>query len=387
MGFHYVVLGAGRQGVALAYDLAKNCEAARITVADLDPELTRQAIQRLERLLRPTTCQFVGVICDVSKPVEVAMTVAGADVILSAVPFRFNVPLTEAAVAAQVSFCDLGGNTSVVHHQLKRHSRAAAAGISIVPDCGLAPGLGNILAADGIAAMDEPEAVHIRCGGLPEDPTTPLGYKLTFSFDGLINEYSGLAEFLRNGQRVGIRALTELEEIELPPPLGRCEAAVTSGGTSTCPETYLGRLRTYEYKTIRYPGHFAAIRALFELGCFDEHVILPDGQSLDPRGVLRELMQQRLILPDVRDLVVLRCTVSGRHQGKPCTRTYDLLDRHDPESGFSAMERSTAFPAALVAHMQARKLVAPGAKPLEVAIPTATYLEELPRHGIKITMS
>lgn len=387
MSFHYVVLGAGRQGVALAYDLARNCAAQRVVLADIDPDLLRQAIARLEALLPAAAGRFTGVICDVSKPAEVAMTISGAEVVVSAVPYRFNVALTDAAIAAGAHFCDLGGNTQVVRHQLKRHARAVEAGVSVVPDCGLAPGLGNTLAAHGIAALDTPEHVHVRCGGLPERPSGALGYKLVFNFDGLINEYSGQAEFIRDGKRVDVPALTELEPIDFPAPVGHCEAAVTSGGTSTCPETFAGRVQTYDYKTVRYPGHFAIVRALFELGCFDEHVILPDGETLEPRLLVRKLMEQRLAFPDIRDLVVLRCTVSGRHQGVPATRTYDLLDHHDEHTGFTAMERTTAFPAALVAYFQARKLVAPGARPLEVAVPPEPYLHELPAHDIRVNAS
>ena len=387
MGFNYVVLGAGRQGIALAYDLARNGEAARVTLADVDADAVRRGIARLETLLPNAACQFAGAICDVSRPAEVAVAITGADVVLSAVPYCFNAMLTDLAIAAGASFCDLGGNTGVVQQQLKRHTRAAAAGVSIVPDCGLAPGLGNSLAAHGVAVMDEPRHVHVRCGGLPEGPVGPLGYKLVFNFQGLVNEYSGCGEFLRMGKRVAIPALTELEEIEFPPPLGRCEAAVTSGGTSTCAETFLGRLESYDYKTVRYPGHFAIVRAMFELGCFDEQVTLTDGTTIEPKAVFRRLMEQRLAFPDVRDLVVLRCVVRGRHRGQPCTRQYDLLDRHDEHTGFTDMERTTAFPAALVAYTQARRLVSAGARPLEVAVPVQQYLDELPRHDIDVQVS
>jgi len=384
VGFNYVILGAGRQGVALAYDLARRGDAARITLADLDHRTGQSAVSRLAALLPDSSCRITAAACDVSQPAEVAPVLSGADVVLSAVPYRFNLALTDVALAAGASFCDLGGNTAVVKQQLARHKRAAAAGVSIVPDCGLAPGLGNLLAAHGLALLDEPEHAHIRCGGLPQTPVGPLGYKLVFNFDGLINEYSGCGEFLRDGQRVEVPALTELEEIEFPPPLGKCEAAVTSGGTSVCAETFAGRLKTFDYKTVRYPGHFAIIRALFALGCLEDEVTLPDGSRARPRALLRHLMEQRLTYPDVHDLVVLRCTVSGRHQGRPITRQYDLLDRQDERTGFTAMERTTAFPAALVAYMQARKLVEPGARPLEVAIPVRQYFDELAAHEIGI---
>jgi lysine 6-dehydrogenase len=386
VSYHYLVLGAGRQGLALAYDLARVGEADRVTLADVDENLALRGVERLETLLPDAAGRFVAVQCDASQPATVGRCAADVDVILSAVPYRFNVPLTDTAIAMGASFCDLGGNTAVVREQLARHEQAAAAGVSIVPDTGLAPGLGNGLAAHGIAVLDTPEHVHVRCGGLPQERVGPLQYKLVFNFQGLINEYSGVGEFLRAGERIEVAALTELEELVLPDPLGTCEAAVTSGGTSTCPDTYAGKLQSYDYKTIRYPGHFAIMRALFELGCFEEQVTLRSGATLEPIALLRQLMEDRLMFPEVRDLVMLRCIVSGTRNGTACTRTYDLLDFHDEETGFTAMERTTAFPAAAIAHLQARKEITPGARPLEQALPIEQYYDELPQHDIHIKL-
>ncbi len=385
MGYTYVVLGAGRQGVALAYDLAKTCDAQRVVLADSDAQAARRAVDRLARLLPRRTDTFSAETCDVTQRAEIERALTGANVAISCVPYRFNVDLTDAAIDARVHFCDLGGNTDVVRRQLAQHERARSAGVSIVPDCGLAPGLGNLLAAHGIKQLDQPESAHVRCGGLPERPVGPLGYKLLFHFQGLINEYSGSAEFLRDGRLVLVPTLTELEPIEFPEPIGRCEAAVTSGGTSTCPLSFLNRVRDYDYKTVRYPGHFAIIKAMFELGCFEERVSLRDGTSIEPKALLRQLMEERLAFPDVRDITVLRATVSGRKAGRATTLVYDLLDRHDEATGFTAMERTTSFPTALIAFMQARGLIAAGAEPLEKCVPLDTYLEELPRHDIRVT--
>lgn len=387
MSFRYVILGAGRQGVALAYDLAKNGEAAHITLADVDLQLGQRALMRLATLLPAVACEFKAIQCDVSDAAALGRMLAGAHVVVSAVPYRFNELLTDAAIAAGACFCDLGGNTQVVRRQLERHQWALARGVSVIPDCGLAPGLGNILAAHGVASMDEPHDVHVRCGGLPQERVGPLAYKLVFNFDGLINEYSGQAEFLRNGDLVRVPTLSELEEIAFSPPVGLCEAAVTSGGTSTCPITFHGKLRTYDYKTVRYPGHFAIVRALFELGCFEERIATAGGRAVEPRRTMRELLETRLAYPEVRDLVVLRCRVIGQHGGRPRTHTYDLMDLHDERTGFTAMERTTAFPAALVAYLQARRLVPAGALPLELALPLQRYVDELPAHDIRVVLS
>lgn len=384
MSNHYVVLGAGRQGVALAYDLAANGDAGRITLADSDEPVAERAVERLQTLLAGSATHLVAARCDVADAAGVTRLLRGAAVCLSAVPYRFNVTLTDLAIAAGVSFCDLGGNTGVVREQLSRDAAARKAGVSVVPDCGLAPGLGNILAAHGVETMDQPAHVHVRCGGLPERPVGPLGYKLLFNFQGLINEYSGLAEFLRDGRKVEVPTLTEPEAIEFAPPVGRCEAAVTSGGTSTCPDSFLDRLQTYDYKTVRYPGHFAIVKAMFDLGCFEESVRLDSGETIRPKELMKQLMESRLMFPDVRDITVLRATIIGRHGGESTTWTYDLFDRHDEATGFTAMERTTAFPTALVAHMQARGLISPGAAPLERCIPLDRYLDELPTHDIRV---
>lgn len=383
--YSYTVLGAGRQGVALAYDLARNGEAERVVLADADEGVAHAAAKRLKRLLPRSRCAFEPRLCDVSKRADARAAMRGSAVTLSAVPYRFNVALAEVAVAARSSFLDLGGNTAVVRAELALHDKAKRARVSVVPDCGLAPGLGNHLAAHGVASLDRPRHVHVRCGGLPERPVGPLKYKLVFNFEGLINEYSGLGEFLRNGKRVDVPTLTELETIDFGDEIGELEAAVTSGGTSTCPQTWRGKLSSYDYKTLRYPGHWAQIRLLFELGAFEQELETASG-TIHPRATTRALFERALDFPDVRDVVILRTTVSGRHRGKAVALVYDVFERHDRKTGFSAMERGTAFPAALVAHLQARGAVAPGARPLEVSVPPLLYFDELAAHDIRVDL-
>jgi lysine 6-dehydrogenase len=387
MGYRYVVLGAGRQGIAAAYDLARNGEGERVVVADSDEAAAARGVERLRALLPGHRAAFEARRCDVAKPEEALATLRGADVALSAVPYRFNAELAALAVRARCSFLDLGGNTAVVRAELALHDEARAAGVGIVPDCGLAPGLGNHLAAYAIGELDEPRHVHVRCGGLPERPVGPLGYKMLFHFLGLWNEYRGTAEFLRDGERVEVPTLTELEELDFGAPLGVLEAAVTSGGTSTCPQTWQGRLETFDYKTLRYPGHWQTIRKLFELGFMEPAFAARNGETIEPLAVTRALFETKLAFPDVRDLAVLRCTVSGLHRGRPRTLRLDLLDRHDEATGFTAMERTTAFPAALVAHFLARRRIDPGARPLEIAVPARAYFDELALHDVRIAVT
>jgi lysine 6-dehydrogenase len=383
--FRYVVLGAGRQGVAVAYALARHGEAERVTLLDLDRASAEAGTQRIASLIPDLECELKAGECDVSKPVEVTAALANTDVAISTAPFVFNIGLTDAAIASGTCFCDLGGNTTTTRAQLLRDRSAERSGTSIVPDCGLAPGLSNILAADGVQKLDQPEQVRIWCGGLPQHPVGPLGYKLVFNFDGLVNEYSGAAEYLRGGEKVTVPTLTEIEPIEFD-AIGRCEAAVTSGGTSTCPDTFGGKLHTYEYKTVRYPGHFSIMRALFELGFMDD-TASKSPLPIAPKVLTQKLFEDRLSYPDIKDLVVLRVDVSGLHQKKPVTRRYELYARHDEATGFTAMEQTTAFPTALVAWMQARGSISAGAKPLESAVPTDEFLSALGDFGITIQIS
>ncbi len=386
MRYSYTIIGAGRQGVAIAYDLALRGDAARIVLGEMDERVGAAAVERLRLLAPSSPCTFESQRCDASDSSSVRMAIKNTNVTISAAPYRFNALLAELAIDCGSSFCDLGGNTQIVRRELALDGRARARRVSVVPDCGLAPGLSNHLAAHGVASLDQPRSVRVFCGGLPQRPVGPLGYKLVFSFEGLINEYSGVGEYLRDGKPVNVPALTEVEAVEFDAPIGSLEAAVTSGGTSTCPESWRGRLERYEYKTLRWPGHWKVVRALFELGAFEPDLVLDDGRRFAPRETLRALFESRLAYPDVDDVVVLRVVVEGQHQGKARCLTYELFDRRDPKTGFSAMERSTAFPAALVAHLQARGEVASGAAPLELSVPAKLYFDELPLHDVQVRL-
>ena len=163
--------------------------------------------------------------------------------------------LARAAIEARTNFCDLGGNNSVVDSELALDAQARAAGINIIPDCGLAPGMVSVLAAHGAARFRRLDELHIRVGGLPQKPRPPLDYQIVFSVEGLINEYVERARVIRDGEIIEVESMTEVESLQFPAPFGQMEAFQTSGGTSTLPETFLGRIRELDYKTIRYTGN------------------------------------------------------------------------------------------------------------------------------------
>lgn len=398
MPYVYSVLGSGRQGTAAAYDLALRGEASEIRLIDSDLRGAARSAERLLRLLAAATIPgpipaVRPVRCDARDSRSLAASLSGSHAALSALPYRFNVAAARAAIEARCHFNDLGGNTAVVNEEIALDAEARKAAVSLVPDCGLAPGMSQTLAVYAMSKIERPRHVKIRCGGLPQNPRPPLGYQLLFNVAGLTNEYTGTAVCLKDGRVTEIPAFTEVEEIEFPLPVGKCEAFLTSGGTSTAPWSFQGKLQTYEYKTVRYKGHFDRIRCLIDLGFLDTEPVAvpgePAGRAIAPRDLTHALLERHLSFPGEPDLVVLRVECSGddaagsRSAGSASYRI-DLLDLQDPATGFTAMERTTAFPAAIVTHLQASGVIAPGAVPLELSVPADRFLSHLERRGFKI---
>jgi len=381
MSYYYLVLGAGRQGTAAAYDLARFGDAAQVVLADVNPAAAEAAAQRVNRLLSRDVAR--GVQLDVQDAAALVDALRTADVCLSAVPYAFNLSITHAAIAAGCGMCDLGGNTEIVWQQLELDLEARAAGISVVPDCGMGPGLTNTLAAYAMDILDEPREVYIWDGGLPQNPQPPWNYQLTFNIEGLTNEYDGEAVFLRDGQVVRVPCLTELEEIEIP-PLGRLEAFVTAGGVSTAVRTYAGKLQIYQNKTLRYPGHCVQFRAFRDLGLFSRTPIEVNGVEVVPRHVYHALLEPRITAPEVRDVCVIRVKAVGGKEGQETEVIVDFIDYYDESTGFTAMERTTGWHAAIMAAMIAHGRVPAGVIPVELAVPGATFVAELRRRGFQI---
>ncbi len=378
MGYKYLVLGAGMQGSAAAYDFGRFGDAEQVVLADADFAIARAGADRLNSLLK--TEMFVPEKVDVRDSAEVAPLLKNADVCLSAVPYFFNLNLSTLAIEAGCHFCDLGGNTAVVFEQHELHEQAKSAGVSIAPDCGLAPGMANILAAFGIEKLNDPQNVYIRVGGLPQNPQPPLGYSLFFNIEGLTNEYFGKAHILRNGEVTEVDTFTELEEIEFPDPIGTCEAFMTAGGTSTCPWTFAGEIQEYDEKTIRYPGHYEKMKAIHELGLLDLEPITVDGQTVVPRQVFHAKAGPVLKTGDREDVVLLRVIVTG----KESSITFEMLDYYDEATGFTAMERTTGFGAAMVAIMAARGELQPGCLRIEEGVDAGRYVDEMSARGFDL---
>ena len=189
-----LVLGAGRMGHGAVFDLIHNSpNVERVTVADFDlkkAEAVAAAVGTSRVDVRQVDASDISSVTDLFR---------GHDSVISCVNYWYNVSLSRAAIQTGANFCDLGGNNYIVDEQLALDAEAKAAGVSIIPDCGLAPGMVSVLAMHGAAKFDETHEIHIRVGGLPQDPQPPLNYQLVFSVEGLINEYIETARVIRNG--------------------------------------------------------------------------------------------------------------------------------------------------------------------------------------------
>jgi lysine 6-dehydrogenase len=238
----------------------------------------------------------------------------------------------------------------------------------------------------GASRFDEIEEIHIRVGGLPQEPQPPLNYQLVFSVEGLINEYVEVARVIRDGVVTEVESMTEIEPLEFEgfPPL---EAFQTSGGTSTLPDTFLGKIRELDYKTIRYAGHCEKFKTMIDLGLCSSDEILIDFQKVAPRKVFGDLLQKHLPA-DGPDYVLVRLDFVGKKAGGLSRLRYDIVDKLDQSTGLSAMMRTTAFPASIVAQMMARgDVLTHGATPQEKAIDPDKFVAELERRKIKLIVS
>jgi len=375
-----LVLGAGLQGCATAFDLLQNPAVTQVTIADLHPELLAPFLDPYKGSERLKAVKL-----DVKDLPAVTALMRGHVSVMSALPYYFNTPMATCAVEAGCHFSDLGGNTEIVFEQKKLHAAAVAKGLSIIPDCGLAPGMVNILAAEGIRRLDKAEKVKIFVGGLPRNPEPPLNYQIVYSLEGALDYYTTTSWILRGGKRTPVEALSELEPVVFPEPVGTLEAFHTAGGVSTMPFSYEGKVDVLEYKTLRYPGHVAIMKPIRALGLLGNDPIDVKGVQVRPRDVFIAAATPVLLKPKAEDLVALRVEASGIKGGKPASVVWQLVDHKDTARNISAMMRTTGYSLAITGLMQADgRVTQKGVLTPDEAMPFQSYVDELAKRGVMI---
>lgn len=381
--FRYAVIGSGRQGTAAAYDLGRHGGAESILMADADLATAQAAATRVNRLLGSALAQPRQL--DARDEDAIADALRGVDVVVCGTPFVYILPVTRAAIRAGASMVDFGGHTPTVFAQLAMDAEAAAAGVSLVPDCGMGPGMNNTLGAYVMELLDDPREVYLWDGGLPQRPTPPWNYQLTFHVNGLTNEYYGESAFLRDGKITMVTAFEEYEEIDFP-PLGRLEAFTTTGGASTAPYSFEGQLQVYQNKTCRWPGHFAQFKAYQQLGLFEMEPIEVGGATVVPREVYHALLEPKIRAePGFRDVCIIRAKGVGVKDGREAAVIVDMIDYYDEATGFTAMERLTGWHAAIMAGLIARGAVRRGATAMELAVPASKVVAAAQARGIQVS--
>jgi lysine 6-dehydrogenase len=376
----FLVLGAGMMGSAAAYDLAHAAPDVEVILSDINLQKATRSAKTIGGNVKPVRI-------DVNNHADLIKAMTGCWAVISAVTYSVNVQVTRAAIEAGVHLCDLGGNNDVVRRQLGLDNDAKARGITIVPNCGLAPGLINILAVSGAQQFDALDSIHLRVGGLPQHPRPPLNYQIVFSVEGLINEYVEPAEVIRDGQVKRIESMAELETIHFPDPFGELEAFTTSGGLSTLTQYFSGKVKNLDYKTIRYKGHCDRFQTLLDLGFATSEPMMVGGSVKTNREFFADLLRKKLDFGD-KDVVLARATITGARGDAKKTLVYEFVDYFDDESSITAMMRTTAYPTSIIAMMLARGEIAlKGVMPPELCVSGDALIAELAKRNIRIKKS
>jgi len=372
-----LVIGAGMMGGAMAYDFAHSPGVQKVILADINEPHALKVAQSIGKNVEAKKLS----VDDHSAVVQLMKLV---DVAVGATSYTHNVALTKAAIEAGVHFCDLGGNMDVVDRQIAMDAAAKAAGVCILPNCGLAPGMACVIAAGGAAKFASIESLHVRVGGLPQHPQPPLNYQLVFSAEGLINEYIEPAEVIRNGQAKRVDSMTDLEELEFPQPFGTVEAFNTSGGTSTLTRMFSGKVRDLDYKTIRYKGHCEKFKTLLDLGFAGSEPIGIGNNVYTAREYFEMLLRKKLP-SNGPDVVLTRVTIVGMVDEARRRVEYEMIDYYDPTAKMTSMMRTTAFPTSIIAQMVANGTIkARGVVPPEQCVPLGPFIAELDKRNIRI---
>ena len=379
--YKYIVLGSGKQGTAIAYDLAKFGNSKAIILADMSIDVAKKSSDRVNSLLGGSPTSYLEL--DIYDKDAIVNLLKDIDVVVSAVPYFHNLYLTDIAIETNTSMIDLGGHTDNVREQLSKNDEALKRNITILPDCGMGPGMNVTLGLLAIEQLDDPKHLRVWDGGLPLNPAPPWNYSLFFNINGLTNEYDGEAYFLKDSKISRVPCFEGFEELEFE-SIGTLEAAVTSGGLSTMPWTYEGKLETLENKTLRYPGHWDKMIAYRQLGLFKEDKIDFKGVKFSPREFYHQLLEPQLSINDSRDICIMRTEAKGLKDNLDTTVVVESIELYDENTGFRAMEKWTGWHASILAIEAAKGSLPKGCISIENAMTGKDFLKEAEKRNFKI---
>ena len=378
---NYCIVGSGRQGTAAAYDIIKFASPKTLTIIDMSLENLNRCEKTIKRL---TGFHINKIALDISNEKKMIEALQNIDIFLSSVPYPLNPYLTEIAIKSKTSMVDLGGHTENVINQIKRTNEAVNADITIVPDCGMGPGMNVSMALLAMEGFDKVEEVRVWDGGLPQKPISPWNYNLFFNIQGLTNEYDGNAYFIRDGKVTEVSCFDDLESIEFSNPIGMLEAAVTSGGLSTMPWTYEGKIQILENKTLRYLGHWNEMIAYRQLGLFNEEPIEINDSKISPREFYHTLLEPKLTINNPIDVCIMRTEAIGVLDGNKSKKIVECIEYFDKETGFLAMEQWTGYHASIVMQHIVNGKIEKGVIPIEKALSGSDFYNSAVKRNYKI---
>ena len=341
MNKQILVLGAGLVGSAIVFDLAQEKEY-QVTAADINPK----ALKKIADIPGVITKQ-----ADLSNSETIQSLVEDVDLVICAVPGFMGYQTLQEIISTGKNAVDI---SFFPEDPFGLDELAKEKGVTAVVDCGVAPGLCNIIAGYFAEKLDEPSYYHCYVGGLPEIREWPYEYKAVFSPADVLEEYTRPARLVENGEEVIYPALSGVELIDFP-EAGTLEAFNTDG-LRTLSQT-LG-FPTMKEKTLRYPGHANLMRVFRESGFFSSDPVEVDGNHVIPLSLTsRLLFDQWLMKEEEKDLTVLQVVLKGKEKNKQVIYQYDLLDRFNEKTGITSMARTTGYTCTIVARQLLKGMI------------------------------
>lgn len=372
------IIGAGAMGSAIAQNLVTRQEVSKVRVCDANA----RSLQRLADSIDSNKLQSYQI--NARDVPALAPIIKGSHCVVGAMGYDRVPELATLALDSSSHYCDLGGSEEALDSLMGLSDRARQAGRWIVPGCGLAPGLVNVLSMLGVSQFERATTVHIRVGDLPVDPQPPFQFNLSWSAEKVLDDYTGQVRMIEDGALVTCKPLERVESIEFEAPFGSLEAFCTAGALQRLPDELDGKVDLLDLKTIRWPGHADRMSFLLALGLGDP-LSVDVRTHLTYRDLLLRRMRQRMgAVQD--DAVLMRIVIHGRANDLQRTLRYEMVERVDPTTGLSAMKRCTSIPAAVMACQLGQGLVpGGGAATPEMVIPGEPYLRELRASGLNIS--
>lgn len=374
-----VVLGAGLMGKEVARDLVKSAEVEQVILADVVLAKAEQFKAELG------SNKMEAVELNAESDDDLRAVIGRGDVVVNALFYAFNEKVAQVAIDMKVHAVDLGGHIGgVTEKVMQLNEQAQAAGVTVVPDLGVAPGMVNILTGYGASKLDEIESIKLYVGGIPTEPKPPLHYTRVFSLEGVFDHYTEPSKMIQKGKLVEVPSMTGIEPIYFD-EFGVLEAFYTSGGISTLYKTF-PNVKTLEYKTIRYKGHADKFKLLVDLDFLSkDNFVQVDGQDVSVRTVVREALKKKLELGKKVDAVLLRAIIVGEVKQEQITYEYEMVVKKDVEANITAMARATANTVSVVAQMIGNGTIEKrGVYPPEQIVPGNEFIEQMAKRGVDI---